>query len=365
MLRNLDFTLIAVTLAIMVFGVVAIRSATAPSLYYVKRQLIYILLAWVTAGVVLSSDYTSWPRYANLLYVLNLVMLTAVRFIGHSALGAQRWIKLGPFQFQPSEFAKILVIITLATYLSKRERIVTWSDLFVAIAHILPPMALVLIQPDLGTSLVFVAILIGMLFVAGAPVRKLVTFFGGGLTAAISVVVAQLRFHLKFPLSDYQLKRIIVLVNPEADPTGAGYHVLQSKIAIGSGGALGKGLFFGTQTQLSFLPERHTDFIFSVIGEELGFIGAVALLVLFLVLLLRAVRVARESKDLFGTLLATGVTSMIAFHLLINVGMTMGIMPVTGIPLPFVSAGGSPTVANAMAVGILLNVFMRRQKIMF
>ena len=365
LLKNLDWTMIAVTMAIMVFGFVAIRSATAPSLYYLKRQLLWAAIAWGLVAVILTSDYTGWARYANLLYGLNVVMLTAVRFLGHEALGAQRWLKVGPFQLQPSEFAKVLVIITLATALSRRGRIITWTDLFLAMAPILPPVILVLIQPDLGTSLVFVAIMVGMLFVAGAPVRKLVTLFGGGLAAAVSVVFVQLRLHLTFPLSPYQLKRIIVLINPEADPTGSGYHVLQSKIAIGSGGALGKGLFFGTQTQLSFLPERHTDFIFSVIGEELGFIGAVALLALFLILLLRASRVIRESKDLFGTLLATGVTSMIAFHLLVNVGMTMGIMPVTGIPLPFVSYGGSPTMANAIAVGMLLNVYMRRQKIMF
>ena len=365
LLKNLDFVMIAVALGIMAFGLVAIRSATAPSLYYVKRQLLNVALGWVAAAAVVSSDYTGWPRYSGLLYGFNLLQLLAVRFVGYEALGAQRWIKLGPFQYQPSEFAKIIIIITLAASLSRRERITTWSELFWAMAHIVPPLLLVLIQPDLGTSLVFVAILVGMLFMAGAPVRKLLLLFGGGLAAAVSVVLAQIKFHLKFPLQDYQLKRLIVLVNPEADPTGAGYHVLQSKIAIGSGGPVGKGLFFGTQTQLSFLPERHTDFIFSVIGEELGFIGSVALLALFLILLLRAMRVVSESKDLFGTLVATGVTSMIAFHLLINAGMTMGIMPVTGIPLPFVSYGGSPTLSNAMGIGILLNVYMRRQKILF
>ncbi|MGE5591804.1 MAG: rod shape-determining protein RodA [Bacillota bacterium] len=366
LLKNLDFVLIAVTLAIMIFGLVAIRSATAPSLSFVKRQLVFMAVGWVAAGFVVSSDYTGWARYSSLLYVVNLIMLLAVRLVGHEALGAQRWIKVGSFQFQPSELAKIIVIITLATSLSRRERIVGWGDLLGAMAHILPPLVLVLIQPDLGTSLVFVAILVGMLFMAGAPVKKMLLLFGGGVAAAVSVVGAQLAFHLKdFPLKDYQLKRLIVLVNPEADPTGAGYHVLQSKIAIGSGGALGKGLFFGTQTQLSFLPERHTDFIFSVVGEELGFVGAVALLLLFLILLVRAVRVAGEAKDLYGTLLATGVTSMIAFHLIINIGMTMGIMPVTGIPLPFVSYSGSSLLTNTMGIGILLNVYMRRQKILF
>jgi len=366
LLKNLDYILIAVTLAIMIFGLVAIRSATAPSLSYVKRQLVFTAIGWAAAALVVSSDYSGWARYSRLFYVVNLIMLVAVRFIGHEALGAQRWIKIGGYQFQPSEFAKILVIITLATSLSRRERIISWGDLFGAMAHILPPLVLVLIQPDLGTSLVFVAIMIGMMFMAGAPVRKMLLLFGGGVAAAVSVVGAQLVFHLKdFPLKAYQLKRLIVLVNPEADPTGAGYHVLQSKIAIGSGGALGKGLFFGTQTQLSFLPERHTDFIFSVVGEELGFIGAVVLLLLFLILLIRAVRVASESKDLYGTLLATGVTSMIAFHLIINIGMTMGIMPVTGIPLPFVSYSGSSLLSNTMGIGILLNVYMRRQKILF
>jgi rod shape determining protein RodA len=218
------------------------------------------------------------------------------------------------------------------------------------------PFLLVLKQPDLGTSLVFLAIVFGMMFVAGISLRHLGAIVGAGL------VFMPIFWHF---LKDYQKKRLTVFLDPNVDPLGSGYHIIQSKIAIGSGMLFGKGLFNGTQSQLNFLPENHTDFIFAVIGEELGFVGATIILLLYLVLLYRGIKIAGAARDNFGTLLATGITSMIAFHLLVNVGMTAGIMPVTGIPLPLMSYGVSALTTNLVSIGILLNIYMRRQKILF
>lgn len=372
LLKNLDFVTIGTVLAIMFFGLVVIRSATlaftanSPDPYlFVRKQIASIALGWVVAFLILTSDYSGWARYAKFFYWLNLALLAAVKVLGYSALGATRWIKLGPFQFQPSELAKILVIVTLATHLAKQEKVKEWRDFIPPLLHVALPLVLVLIQPDLGTSLVFIAILVGMLFMAGAPVPKLFALIGGGIAAAVGVVLAELKFGLNFPLKEFQLKRLIIFLNPESDRLGDGYHIIQSKIAVGSGGLLGKGLFFGTQNQLNFLPEQHTDFIFSVIGEELGFIGGITLILLFFFLLYRGIRAASQAREQYGTLLATGVVSMLAFHVLTNIGMTIGMMPVTGIPLPFVSYGGSSMLTNSVAIGILLNVYMRRRKILF
>ena len=289
--------------------------------------------------------------------MFNLILLILVMLVGQTALGAQRWIALGPISIQPSEFSKLIMIIALAAMLEKRGgKINTITDLAPVAAYVGVPFLLVLKQPDLGTSLVFLAIFFGMVFVAGVRLRLLLGIFGAGL-AAMPVL-----WHF---LKDYQKMRIMVFMDPNVDPLGAGYHIIQSKIAIGSGMLFGKGLFGGTQSQLNFLPENHTDFIFSVVGEELGFVGCAILLLLYLVVLWRGIRIAQDASDMFGRLLAVGITSMIAFHVLINVGMTMGIMPVTGIPLPLMSYGASSLTTNIMAIAILLNIQLRRQKLLF
>ena len=289
--------------------------------------------------------------------MFNLILLILVMLVGQTALGAQRWIALGPISIQPSEFSKLIMIIALAAMLEKRGgKINTITDLAPVAAYVGVPFLLVLKQPDLGTSLVFLAIFFGMVFVAGVRLRLLLGIFGAGL-AAMPVL-----WHF---LKDYQKMRIMVFMDPNVDPLGAGYHIIQSKIAIGSGMLFGKGLFGGTQSQLNFLPENHTDFIFSVVGEELGFVGCAILLLLYLVVLWRGIRIAQDASDMFGRLLAVGITSMIAFHVLINVGMTMGIMPVTGIPLPLMSYGVSSLTTNIMAIAILLNIQLRRQKLLF
>jgi rod shape determining protein RodA len=358
LLKNLDYVIIAVVVALTTISFFVIASASAENpYYYIKRQAIWAVVGLVLFVVMLSFDYHDLAQYTNQMYYINLALLIAVFIFGREAKGAQRWLRLGPLELQPSELAKIIIIITLADLLSKRAHSLhSVRDLVPVFLHVGIPMALILKQPDLGTSLVFIGLLLGMLFVAGIKWQYLAGLCG------IGGALAPLLFYF---LEPYQRKRILVVFNPYIDPTGDGYHVIQSMIAIGSGRAWGKGLFGGTQNRLGFLPEQHTDFIFSVIGEELGFIGAGIILLLYFILIYRGIRVALKARDDVGTLLATGVVIMFTFHILVNVGMTLGIMPVTGIPLPFMSYGGSSYLTNMMALGLLLNVYMRRQKILF
>lgn len=272
-------------------------------------------------------------------------------------MGAQRWIQIGPISIQPSEFSKVIMIIALATLLESRiGHLSKWREVIPVALFVLVPFLLVAKQPDLGTGLVFLAIFLGMIFVAGISLKILGIVFGAFL--AMLPIIWQF-------LHDYQKMRIMVFIDPNVDPLGSGYHIIQSKIAIGSGMLFGKGLFGGTQSQLNFLPENHTDFIFAVVGEEFGFIGAVFLLCLYLIVLWRGVKIARECKDAFGMLLASGITSMLAFHLLVNVGMTMGVMPVTGIPLPLMSYGVSSLLTNVTCLGLLMNIHMKQQSLHF
>ena len=362
LLRRTDLTLIAAAAAIVIMSLVIIGSAThvnTPSderYWFVQRQGISIIVDIALAAFLMNFDYKILQRYGNHFYVFNLILLILVMLVGQSALGAQRWIALGPISIQPSEFSKLIMIIALAAMMEKRGKIQSLSDVAPVAGYVLVPFLLVLKQPDLGTSLVFLAIFFGMVFVAGLRLRILAGIFGLGL-AAMPVL-----WHF---LKDYQKMRIMVFMDPNVDPLGAGYHIIQSKIAIGSGLLFGKGLFGGTQSQLNFLPENHTDFIFSVVGEELGFVGCAVLLLLYLIVLWRGIRIAQDASDAFGRLLAVGITSMIAFHVLVNVGMTMGIMPVTGIPLPLMSYGVSSLTTNVMAIAILLNIQLRRQKLLF
>ncbi|MBE3572600.1 MAG: rod shape-determining protein RodA [Moorella humiferrea] len=371
--RNLDYYFVGSVAAILAVSLAVLSSAGAnmapDPYYYVKKQLIWILIGLVGLFLVLLIDYEQLKRYHHALYVFNLILLAAVLLIGHQAKGAQRWINLGFFLLQPSEFAKTITIITLACFLDKRQgRLNRWQDLILPFVYVALPMLLILKQPDLGTSLVLLAILFGMLYVGGANPRLLLIIAGSGIAIAGLALFAHFRFGLPLPLEDYQLRRLVVVLNPYNDGqggTGAGYHVIQSQIAIGSGGWWGVGWRQGSQAQLNFLPEHHTDFIFSVVGEELGFVRAVGVLGLYFVLLYRMLRIAAHAKDMFGALLVSGVASTFAFHILVNVGMTTGIMPVTGIPLPLFSYGGSSMLANMLALGLVLNVNLRRQKILF
>lgn len=363
--RRIDSTLLMAVLGLAVICLLIIASAThanmdgKPGQYdFVMKQGIFLFLGLVIAGGSLYFDYRKLYRFVPVIYGINAILLLVVKFAGTSALGAQRWIQIGPFTLQPSEFAKLIMIICLARLLSNNKSgFQTWKSLFPVAALMALPTLLIFIQPDLGTSLVFAAITFGMLYICGLKMQLVKRAF-----LALVVAFPVIWF---FILHSYQKMRIIVLFNPSADPYGSGYHVIQSKISIGSGGFIGQGLFAGTQSQLNFLPENHTDFIFSVIGEELGFVGAIFVLFLYFVLLYRTIMISRSSGDAFGSLLACGIFSMWLFQIFINVGMTLGIMPVTGIPLPFMSYGGSALLMNLICVGILMNIYLRRKKLMF
>lgn len=363
MLRNLDWWLIGAVLLLMATGLVLIDSAThsfavsTGKAWHVERQSIFMLVGLVGVVFSLLADYRVLKNYATQLYAFNIVLLVAVMLFGHTQLGAQRWIQIGPLSFQPSEFAKVFLIICLASFMEKRiEWLETFKDYLPVFAYIFVPFILVMRQPDLGTSLTFIAILLGMIFVSGFKYKWF---------ARLGALFIALLPAFWFILRDYQRNRIRVFLNPELDPFGSGYHVIQSKIAIGSGGLMGKGWLQGTQSQLNFLPENHTDFIFAVAGEEFGFIGTAFIILLYLIIIWRGITIALNADDDFGTLLAVGVTSMFMFHIMVNIGMTAGIMPVTGVPLPFLSYGVSSLITNMALVAILLNIKVRNQKLQF
>lgn len=355
-LRSMDKLLLFSALALAVFGVIMVFSATradTPSTYYLKRQLMFLLLAVPVMALGAGFDYHKLMPYARTIYGASLFLLVVVLFFPARG-GTRGWITLPFFDAQPSEIAKIAVILMLATFIADRRMEIGSSKEFAqALGIALLPMFLIYLEPDLGMTIAVFVIAVGMLVVGGARLRQVAAL---GAASAV-IVVAALQLNI---LKSYQLSRLLVFIRPDSDPLHTGYNLLQSKIAIGSGQLVGKGLFQGTQTNLKFIPEHHTDFIFSVVGEELGFIGGIVLLVLFAVLLWRAFKIAMTARDAFGTMLAVGIVVMFFFQILVNVGMTMGIMPVTGITLPFLSYGGSSLIVNFFCVGLLLNIGMRR-----
>jgi rod shape determining protein RodA len=292
-----------------------------------------------------------------------------VLVLGTEQRGLQGWISVGGFNFQVAEFAKIMIILCFADFLAKRQGMLhTFREMLPCFIYMGLPILLVMAQPDLGTALVFVAITLGMMFVAGANPRILLGIITGGLALVVLALFLHVQFGMWLPLEDYQIKRLTVFIDPYNDGKGgrgAGWNIIQSLVAVGSGGLLGKGLFQGTQAQLNFLPEHHTDFIFAVVGEEFGFIGAGLLLLLFAVILLRTIFIAYNAKDFFSTLVAIGIISMWLFHIFENIGMSIGLMPITGVPLPFISYGGSFMLANMIAVGLLLDINIKGKKIVF
>jgi rod shape determining protein RodA len=311
------------------------------------------LIAFVIATVF---DYKWLKTFAWPLYGLQLALLVGTLAIGTGVGGSARWVSIGPLQFQFSEIAKILMIIVLANYLGARQgRLTTLPSILGACLLVGPPWVLVMLQPDLGTSLVLLAILAGMLFMSGASLRWL---------AALAIgVLAALPFVWNNILRDYQQQRILGFLEPSNDIQGAGWQLHQSQIAVGSGGLFGKGLTNGTQNQLNFLPVQESDFVAAIYLEELGFLGALLLLVLFAALLWRILVAGLRSKDPFGTMFAAGVASMILFQLIVNLGMVVGIMPITGIPLPFVSHGGASLISLAVGLGILQSVNIRQTRV--
>ncbi len=360
--RNFDYLLLFIVLLISFYGLVVISSATsnfsADPWYYVQKQAIWIAAGLIGLFLVISIDYSNFSRLSSYIYLINLGLLGLVMLIGRETAGAQRWIDLRFFDLQPSEFAKLAIIITLAKFLEQREgEMDNLKNFLIAFVHVAVPMFLIFKQPDLGTSLVFIAILYGMLFMGGAKIKHLLVSIVMGVAVGFPL--------LWMNLKPYQKMRLVIFLNPEQDPLQYGYQLIQSVIAIGSGRIWGTGLYQGTQNIYDFLPAQHTDFIFSVLAEELGFVGAVALLCLYLYLIYRILKVSSAAKDTFGLLVCVGVASMLVFQVLINIGMAISIMPVTGLPLPFMSYGGSSFLVNMLSIGIVLNVGMRRHKIMF
>jgi rod shape determining protein RodA len=361
-IRHVDPVLIGAAILLAIVGLFAIYSTTNRSLaligedpgFYVKRQVTFLALGAVVVMAAASFDYRFVKVYAGLIYASSLLLLLLVRTpLGTTVKGSQRWFELFGFQLAPSEIAKLAVIAMLAAFLSEIRGDLTLQDVFRASGLAVIPAVLVFLQPDLGTSIVFAAILVGVLVVAGARPRYLAAL----AVAAALLIFAGFQVGL---VKEYQLERLRAFLDPASVSADARRNRDQAEIAIGSGGLLGVGYLQGPQTNLDFVPEQHTDFIFTAVGEEFGFVGAMTLLGLYGIVVWRAFRIAALSKDPFGTYLAAGVASMLALQMFVNVGMTIGIMPITGIPLPFVSYGGSSLLVNAAAVGILLNVHMRR-----
>ncbi|MFA5867481.1 MAG: rod shape-determining protein RodA [Actinomycetota bacterium] len=355
-IKHIDWTFVALIIALAAYGALFIYSATAATdgYHFLRLQIGWIIVGLLGMAFMASFDYLKLRTYSGVIYGAVVVLLILVFIIGQVLLGAQRWIPLGPFTLQPSELAKLALIIMLATLLSKRKDAgVEKQDFFVALGYTGLYLILVFIQPDLGTALVFAAIMFGMMFAAGVNLWALTGLGTAGVLGAILAVKLNI-------LHQYQVTRLLVFLNPQSDPTGAGYNITQSKIAVGSGQLFGRGLFLGSQTRLNFIPHGYADFIFAVLSEQLGFLGGLALIVLFSLLLWRILKIARDSRDLFGTLLCVGVLSSFLFQAFVNIGMNIGIMPVTGIPLPLISYGGSSFLATMMSLGLVLNVAMRK-----
>jgi rod shape determining protein RodA len=364
-LRHLDWMLLGAVLGLAGVGSLLVWSATRQGLEraggdpaaLVKRHLLNLAIGAVLGSVAALVDYRQLRLYAPFVYVASCLGLVAVLTpLGATINGSHSWIVLGGgFQVQPSEFAKVALVIGMALLLGQqrdRESGPRGLDVLAVLALAVVPMALIVLQPDLGTVTVFVFTIFGTLAISGAPTRWLVGLVLAGVLGAGAV------WHLGL-LEDYQVKRFTAFANPAADARGAGYNSTQARIAVGSGGFTGKGLFAGSQTNGEFVPEQQTDFIFTVAGEELGFVGAGSILLLLGVVLLRGLRIATRADDAFGALVASGVVCWFAFQAFENIGMTLGIMPVTGVPLPFVSYGGSSMFANLVAVGLLQNVHLR------
>lgn len=369
LLRNFDYILLAAIAALLVFGLVAVYSATrgltgASPFHFVIRQGVAALVGFVALIFVLRVDYRHLVRLARLPYSVTLVLLAAVFVFGRTTGGAGRWLGVGNFSVQPAELAKISLILMLSSVLVDEEEVQEWRGVMRALLYMLPPVVLVLLQPDLGTAITLAGITVGMLFFAGARLGHLLTLIVAGLAGVIGAIVASMNGWISL-LKPYQINRLIVFLDPYRYQHDEGWNVIQSMIAIGSGSFFGKGLFGGSQTQLNFLPARHTDFIFSVIGEEFGFVGGLIVLSLFCVVLWRGGRILLAAKDKVGSLIVAGVLSFWFVHVLINIGMTLGVMPVTGLPLPLLSYGGTSVMVTLVSIGLVLNVGLRRQKIQF
>ena len=366
---RVDWILLLAVLGLVTFGSLLVWSATThradltggDPTAYLKKQLVNVAIGLVLMVIVLATDHR-WVRIvAPFVYLGSVIGLVMVLAMGSTINGSRSWLELGGMSIQPSEFAKLAVVIGMALWVAeradvRRSRPVTARDDVVNVVGMLAiaglPTALILLQPDLGTMLVLSATVFGVLAVSGAPRRWLALLAAGGVTAAAAAVAAGV-------LKQYQVDRFLAFTNPDLDPRGAGYNVEQARIAVGNGGLFGQGLFHGSQTRAGFVPEQHTDFVFTVAGEELGLVGAGVLIALLAVVIWRALAIASHTDDVFGRLAAAGIACWFGFQAFQNVGMCLGIMPVTGVPLPFVSYGGSSMFAGMLAIGLLQNIHLR------
>ncbi len=363
-----DFVLVLATVVVAAIGVVMVYTATRGTLLaagddphlYVKKQALYVVLGFLVMVAVALFDYRRLEPLAMLLYGLSILALLGVFVVGSHVQGSERWFSFGPLQIQPSEFAVVGLILAVAAYCDRREEEgLAWRDVFKLLALAGVPMALVLAQPDLGTAIIMLIVLLVMLAVAGLPIRILVMLLVGVALVALVAVESGV-------LHSYQLARLTTFLNPNSNSTNQYvqstiYNTTQAKDAIGSGGLFGTGLLHGAQTNLGYVPEQWTDFIFTAVGEQLGFVGAVGLLSLLGLISWRLLHAAGRSRDVFGRLVCAGLFTFVAFSVFQNAGMTMGIMPITGIPLPLVSYGGTAVIAFFLAIGLGLSVGARRR----
>ncbi len=359
--KKFDTVLFALTLSCVLFGIFAISSAVASydnSTSFVIIQSVAALVGIIMMFLITVINYDIFGKMTKAIYIICILFLIAVLVFGTGLedTGSKSWIRFGPIGIQPSEIVKIGFIITFSKLCADYgENLNKSKNVLKLLLHAGVLLALIMLQPDFGTTMVFVVIMCGILFCAGISYKYIL-----GTAACLTVAIPLV---WNFFLQEYQKNRIRVLLDPESDPLNAGYHVMQSKIALGSGGIVGKGIEQGTQTQLGYLPAKHTDFIYSVIGEEMGFIGCLIVAVLLFLLVLRCFYIARYANNNFGSYICIGVGCMILAHTFENIGMCMGVMPVTGIPLPFFSYGGSSVLTNLMAVGLVLSVSLRRNSI--
>lgn len=352
-LKDIHWPVFLLTISITGASFLFIYSATfRGSENYMYRQLFWFLLSLVGFWTVIGLGYRRFLNVAYFLYGCSLVALVTVLIVGEMRHGAQRWLEIGPFAFQPSEFAKFATILALAQFLTEESRKPNQKRSFALGALLaLVPFFLIMKQPDLGSALIFVPLLFGMLFVWGVRFRYLMATM---LAGALSFPVAWSM------LKPYQQKRWLVFLNPNMDPLGSGYTAVQSKIAVGSGGLFGKGWLHGTQTQLDFVPEHHTDFIFCVVGEEFGFLGGLLLILLFASLIGYFLKIMEHTTDMRARLVAAGFTSVFFFQAAVNIGMVIGMAPITGLTLPLVSYGGSSLLATYLGIGLLVSVYRER-----
>lgn len=357
LIQNFDWMLLFIILSLAASGLITLYSAARAGLpvtqtFFVKQLVWYgIGFAIMIASFLIS--YKQYDQYAYAAYAVCIFLLVAVLVVGKLVAGSKRWLVFGPISLQPSELAKVAVILVLARYYSRTASIkgMRLRDLVIPMVLIAIPFALIVKQPDLGTAVMILLIAASLTLFIKIEKRALITIVSFG---TIGVPMTWLL------LKGYQKQRILTFLEPDRDPLGAGYHIIQSKIAIGSGMFSGKGFLKGTQNALSFLPEHHTDFIFSVLAEDWGFMGSAGVLTLFLILIIWGLNIAHDCRNPFGALLAIGITALIGWEVFINIGMVMGLMPVVGIPLPFISYGGSAILSMMLCMGILLNISMRK-----